>query len=289
MKRRTFLTATGGAAAAVIAGPWIRRSRAASFGAFPTGTESVQLPENLRAKKVLEVFLYGGVSTWETLYFVRDYGGPADPQHPNTQYYAYANSNATAIQTCGMADMDRSFATDANGAMVELGPFATRLWARQDLVSRMRLVVQHHTLEPHEAAVPMALTGRPVGQPNAAGLGAHIQRARLEAHADRASPYSYVLATGGITSDNVAAAAAAGSHIGAARPILIKTDNAALFTHLLSRETVGANRSAHDSLVQAYSDQYNARLTWPDKGRVRSARTDDFQVAFSTATRGDAI
>src|SRR5689334_3668025 len=142
MKRRAFLTATGGAAAAaVIAGPWIRRSHAATFGAFPAGTQAVQLPENQRAKRVLEIFLYGGVSTWETLYFVRDYGTASDPQHPNTQYYAYATSNANAIQTCGMADMDRTFGADANGANVELGPFATRLWARQDIVSRMRLVV----------------------------------------------------------------------------------------------------------------------------------------------------
>jgi hypothetical protein len=272
-------------------GPWVRRSRAATFGAFPAGTSSVQLPETARAKRVLEIFLYGGVSTWETLYFVRDYGSPSDAQHPNTQYYAYAASNATAVQTCGMVEMERPFGTDANGAMVELGPFATRLWARPDIVDRMRLVVQHHTLEPHEAAVPMALTGRPVGQPNAAGLGAHLQRARLDAGLtpNRASPYSYVLATGGISSDNVAAAAAAGTHIGAARPILIKTDNAATFTTLLARSTVGGGRANHDALVQAYTDQYNARLTWPEVGRVRSARTDDFQTAFATTTRADAI
>lgn len=292
MQRRTFLTATGGAAAAaVIAGPWVRRSRAAGFGEFPSGTSSVQLPEGTRAKRVLEIFMYGGISTWETLYYVRDYGTPADPQHPNTQYHAYAASNAAAIQTCGMIEMDRPFATDTNGAMVELGPFATRLWARQDIVDRMRLVVQHHTLEPHEAAVPMALTGRPVGQPNAAGLGAHIQRARLDGGLtpERASPYAYVFATGGVSIDNVAAAASAGTHIGAARPIWIKTDNAATFTKLLARETVGAGRTKHDALVQAYADQYNARLTWPEVGRVRSARMDDFQTAFTTTTRADAI
>jgi hypothetical protein len=155
----------------------------------------------------------------------------------------------------------------------------------------MRLVVQHHTLEPHEAAVPQALTGRPVGQPNAAGLGAHIQRARLDAGAmpDRASPYAYVFATGGISSDNVAAAAAPGAHPGAARPLLIKTDNASDFTRLLGRPTVGAARASHDALVRAYVDQYQARLTWPGAGRVRSARTDDLAVAFATTTRVDAI
>ncbi|HWU91340.1 MAG TPA: DUF1501 domain-containing protein, partial [Kofleriaceae bacterium] len=152
-------------------------------------------------------------------------------------------------------------------------------------------VVQKHDLEPHEAAVPMALTGRPVGQPNAAGLGAHIQRARLDGGLtpNRASPHAYVFATGGISSDNVACAASAGTHIGAARPLLIKTDNAASFTTLLQRSQVGANRASHDALVDAYIQQYQGRLTWPGQGRLRSPRTDDMVAGFQTTTKVDAI
>ncbi len=289
MKRRTFLTLAGGAGAAVMVGPWIGRSSAATFGVFPTGTGSVQLPDGQRANKVLEVFLYGGLSPWETLYYVRDYGTASDPQYPNSQYYAL--SQTQALTQCGNVDQARPFANDANTAMVELGPFAHRLHARTDVTARMRLVVQRHNLEPHEAAVPMALTGRPVGQPNAAGLGAHVQRARIDSGASpgRASPHSYVFATGGISSDNVAAAAAAGTHPGSARPLLIKTDNASRFTNLLSRTTVGAGRPAHDALVGAYLDQYNSRLTFPGRGRVRSARTDDFTAAFNTVKSSEAI
>ncbi|CAN5918573.1 hypothetical protein BH11MYX3_BH11MYX3_25170 [soil metagenome] len=290
MKRRTFLTLAGGAGAAVMVGPWIGRSSAATFGAFPNGTGSVQLPDGQRAKKVLEVFLYGGLSPWETLYYVRDYGTASDPQYPNTQYYAL--SQTQALTQCGQVDQARPFANDANTAMVELGPFAHRLYARSDVTARMRLVVQRHDLEPHEAAVPMALTGRPVGQPNAAGLGAHVQRARIDSGATpgRASPHSYVFATGGISSDNVAAAAASGNHPGSARPLLIKTDNASRFTNLLSRPTVGtANKQQHDSLVGADLDQYNSRLTFPNHGRVRSARTDDFTAAFNTVKNADAL
>lgn len=281
----------GGAGAAVLAGPWIRRSRAAPFGTFPGGSTSVQIPDGERAKKVLEIFLYGGLSTWETLYFVRDYGTPTDPQFPNTQYHAYAAANATALTACGGTDVPRPFATDANGAMVEIGPFAGRLSTRPDVIDRMRLVVQRHDLEPHEAAVPMALTGRPVGQPNAAGLGAHIQRARLDGGLtpDRASPHTYVFATGGFSSDNVAAAAAAGMHIGAARPLLIKTDSAASFTTLLQRTKVGANRASHDALVDTYVQQYQGRLAWPERGRLRSPRTDDMIAGFQNTTKVDAI
>jgi hypothetical protein len=293
MRRRTFLGLVGGAGAAAIAGPYFMRRAHAQFGAFPSGTEAVTLPEGLRAKRVLEVFLYGGLSQWETLYFIRNYGTASDPQYPNTQYYTYASSNAQMITRCGPGSFDtaRDFGTDALGAMVEVGPFADRLWLRQDVVDRMRIVVQKHTLEPHEAAVPQALTGRPVGQPTAAGLGAHVQRARLESGVspNRAAPYSYVFATGGVSSDNVAAAAAAGVHPGAARPLLIKTDNASGFTSLLGRSTVGGSRSNHDALISAYTQQYNSRLTWPTGTRVRSARTDDYEVAFNNTKRVDAI
>ncbi|MGE0401763.1 MAG: DUF1501 domain-containing protein [Kofleriaceae bacterium] len=292
MKRRTFLSVAGGVgAAAVMVGPWIGRSNAATFGVFPGGTGSVQLPDAQRAKKVLEVFLYGGLSAWETLYLVRDYGRPDDPDASlrNTQSYALSMTNAG--NACGNVDMDRHFAMDANGASVELGPFAHLLHARTDVRDRMRLVVQQHTLEPHEAAVPLALTGRPVGQPSAAGLGAHIQRARIDSGVapDRASPHSYVFATGGISSDNVAAAALAGNHGGSARPVLIKTDNASRFTKLLERTTLGANRASHDALVSAYHQQYEGRLSWPTSGRVRSARADDLSVAFDRTKNADAI
>lgn len=269
----------------------------AQFGAFPTGAEGALLPEGVRAKRVLEIFLYGGLSPWETLYFVRQFGSPSDTMHANQQYYAYAAANSTAFNGCGGttgADplaTDRTIGMDANQNPVELGPFADRLWNRQDVVDRMRVVVQKHSLEPHEAAVPQALTGRPVGQPTAAGLGAHVQRARLDAGAtpDRASPHAYVFATGGLSSDNVAAAAAAGMHPGAARPLLLKTDNITGFTSLLQRPTVGTGRERHDKLVDAYAKQYQSRLTWPGKDRVRSARTDDFEVAFNNTKRVDAI
>lgn len=292
MQRRKFLSLVAGAAgAAVLIGPWMRRAAAAAFGEFPAGTATAQLPEGTRAKKVLEVFLYGGLSPWETLYFVRDYGKPTDPTFPNSQFYAFPSTNASAMSACGVVDAPRVFGTDALGATVELGPFASRLWDRQDLVSRMRLVVQKHGLEPHEAAVPQALTGRPVGQPTAAGLGAHVQRARLDANLtpDRASPYSYVLATGGISSDNIAAAAASGAHPGSARPLMIKTDNAAELTRLLKRPTVGANRASNDALVGAYVTQYQGRLAYPGAGAVRSARTADLAVAYTTTTKVDAI
>ena len=125
----------------------------------------------------------------------------------------------------------------------------------------MRLVVQRHALEPHEAAVPQALTGRPVGQPAAAGLGTHVQRWAVErASAERKAPFSYVFATGGLSGDNVSAAASAGVHPGVARPLMVKVDNAARLVELLGRPTVGDGRAKYDELMNVYIEQHERRL-----------------------------
>src|ERR1700749_4039324 len=100
MKRRTFLAAAGATGAAILAGPWLRRARADTFGAFPAGSGAAQLADGVRAQRVLEVFLYGGLSCWETLYFVRDYGTPTAAVAPSSQYYALAADNAAAMASC---------------------------------------------------------------------------------------------------------------------------------------------------------------------------------------------
>src|SRR4051812_9313161 len=103
MRRRSFLGLVGGTSAAAIVGPYFMRSAHASFGAFPSGSDQAMLPDGVRAKRVLEVFLYGGLSPWETLYFVRNYGTPSDPQYANQQYYTFESSNSTMVPKCNAA------------------------------------------------------------------------------------------------------------------------------------------------------------------------------------------
>lgn len=280
-------------------GRWFRGiSYADPFGEFPAAARAVMLPVERQVKRVLEVFLYGGLSQWETLYLVRGYGTPTDPMYANQQYYTFdydgAGGTRRALTLCGVpadSEIGQPFARDELGADVELGPFARRLWMRPDVTARMRLVVQRHKLEPHEAAVPQALTGRPVGQPAAAGLGSHIQRYHLDRDpGERAAPWSYVFATGGISADNVSAAAATGMHPGAARPLLIKIDNAETFSRLLGREEVRAAGPVepYDALMRTYVDAYGRRLSW-DGTPVRSRRFADLSIAAGTVARSDAI
>lgn len=301
MNRRRFLQVSGAAAGTFAAGSLLRGrlARGAAFGEFPAGTEAALLPQENQAKNVLEIFLYGGLSAWETLYLVQAYGRPDDPDYPNEQFHTFlgggSGSVEQALSACdfpGGEPMGQLFARDALGADVELGPFAWQLRQRPDLTARMRLVVQRHTLEPHEAAVPQALTGRPVGQPSAAGLGSHVQRYFADrAGTGRAAPWSYVFATGGISGDNVSAAAATGAHPGHARPLFVKIDNAERFAELLGRTEIGTldQRARYDELMNLYAEQYQDRLRWNGGEPVRSARFTDLALAVDGVGNVDAI
>src|SRR5687768_14396889 len=135
MNRRNFLRYMGAAAgAAAVTGLVRGRASAEPFGLFPDAARAALLPEGRRAKRVLEIFLYGGMSQWETLYFVPDYGRP-NSAFPRTQYWAFERQNAAALEACGFSgnELGHRFGKDANAAEVHLGPFARRLWDRPDI------------------------------------------------------------------------------------------------------------------------------------------------------------
>ncbi|HVO30503.1 MAG TPA: DUF1501 domain-containing protein [bacterium] len=271
----------------------------APFGDFPTAQVGQILPTASRAKRVLEIFLYGGLSPWETLYFVPEYGTPTDPQYPNQQFYTFGgggpDSVAAALAACGLSAEPNGvpFAPDANGKTVNLGPFAVTLRNRTDLTDRMRLLVMRHDLEPHEAAIPLALSGKRVGLPSLAGLGAHIQRF-FNDHGDgsRQSPWSYVFSTGGLPGDNVLAAAATGFHPGTARPLLIKVDSAQALYNLLARSAVGTttDRQKYDAAIAAYVNRYQDQLRYPGApDPLRSPRFSDLAQSAVAVSHADAV
>ena len=142
-----------------------------------------------------------------------------------------------------------------------LGPFAAPLRARRDILDRTRIMVTAHGLLPHEAAVPLALTGRRLGQPTMAGLGAHIARYYAETGAAPTIPASYVL-TPDVANvfDAAALASSIGTHPGTARPLNIKVDAATDFTALVQRGEVGSDKAAFDELIRTSSERYARRL-----------------------------
>jgi hypothetical protein len=282
--RRTFLKALAIGASGLLLP---KKSRALAFGAFPS--RSVPgLPEDRHVTNVLEIYLYGGLSPWESFYFVPERG-----KRDKRFYYAFEGSeNQAALEACGISQMHtQAFAKDSKGAAVHLGPFARALFARPDLIDRTRVVVQKHNLLPHEAAVPYGISGKFVGSPGLSCLGAHVQQAFLE-QAKREMPYSYVLMNqGAVPSDNTDAFVATGTHPGTARPLRLNIDDATRIQTLLGRPAVDKERrAAYDAYVASRVQGFHERLRHGGKGEpLRSKVLRELAASTSAVAHSEGV
>lgn len=296
MKRRDFLRASAvGGAAAVGASVWTRRANAVPFGEVPVDKASSMLPEQLRAQSVLECFLYGGLIPWETFYCVPD-RGIAD------ETWAYTNYDymIKASQGCGFDGAGDNpftyFAKDSSGQEIFFGPYMGKLLARPDIMKRLRVVINRHSLSPHEAAIPLVASGRSLGNPALAGLSTHVNRYFVDRDPDATHPppFAYGFATGSnfIPNDGVLSLVAQGLHPGKARPLLVKVDNAARLNTLLARTTVGTmdERAQYDALLSLYFEQYSKRLHLGTGSEVvRAAKFQELLQASKTMAKTDVI
>lgn len=283
--RRRVLSA-GGMGLAGLLGP--RAVRAAPFGAAPDATAAGLLPgDGIRAEQVLEVFLHGGLSPWETFYTVPDYGRPDDPRYPSEQSHLFEGSIAEMADRCALDPAwlePQPFAPDADGVMVHLGPLAGPLRNRPDILARMRIVVHHHTLEPHEAAVPLMLTGLRLGNPRMAGGAAAIQR-YFTGIDGRPTPRAFTLyPESQIETANLRSASAVGLHPGSARPLELRVGTNIDIPEMMSR-TVGADQQAAiDALVRQYSHRASTRY-----GHLRAPALRDHGAATGLFEEMDAL
>lgn len=277
--RRTVLQTMGLAA---LSSMLPRRASAASFGRFPKAITN-SIPEARQVRNILEVYLYGGLSPWESFYYVPERG-----KGQKLFYHAFDDTeNPEALAACGIdAPSSQSFARDANGVEVHLGPFARGLFERPDLRDRMRVVVQRHRLLPHEAAVPLGITGKLVGSPQLSSLAAHVQQASFDL-LPRSEPYSVVLMnSGAVPSDNTDAFVATGIHPGSARPLRLNLDSAGRLLTLLSRPSVQpAVRSSYDDYVAANVEAFQRRIVHPGAGSALRANAVRELTASTRAIR----
>ena len=289
MRRRTLLRTLGAGAAALTADA-LAPARRLGQRAFAAPAPAALVPESLRAERVLEVFLCGGVSQYESFYCVPEHG-----KSDNTHWHLFESSSelALALETCGISEPAlEPFAEDALGQVVHLGPFAAPLRRRSDLIQRLRVNVTQHDLAPHEAAIPLALSGRSLGSPRVAGLGAHIQQ-HFAGDGASGAPLSYVLTSSSMNTvfiDNLRALTATGSYSALARPLELQVDGATEFIQRLERPAVGTSRAQVDGLVAAYADLYAAELTWPaSAASVRAPRVADFRAASAAMAQAATL
>jgi uncharacterized protein DUF1501 len=280
LNRRDVFRGVTSLGAAATAGIFIRSGTARAFGEVPAGYENAMLPEDLRVKSILEVFLFGGVSQYESFYTVESHG-----QSDGSGWYLHLQSGEldTALTDCNYPAneaLTEEFHQDEEGVSVALGPFALPLRLRGDLLDRLRICVTAHEALPHEVAVPLAFTGRRLGHPRMAGLGTHIQRYFMERDGS-GPPSSYViLPSDAVVAELSGAAFATGAHSAAAQPVPLLIDQAAQLLSLVRRDTVGERRAAHDMLVQANVDRLRARLRWQAQGdALRSRAFHDSEAA----------
>lgn len=266
-----------------------RPARALLFGEAPTNKGTSMLAEDRRVDSVLEIFLFGGLSHYESLYCIEEFG-----KDDGKQFYAFPTAAIeSSLGDCGITgspELLQHFGVDADGRSVKLGPFAMPLRQRPDLLERLRICVTSHDLEPHEAAVPMALTGRPIGHAASAGLGTCVQRFRRERDATRETPHSYVLRTQSpVLFDLTRPATATGLHPTSARPLAITIDTPTNVAVLLERKKLGGDKAAFDSIVSANVDRYSERLRWKQGEPLRSIRLSDLRNASDTVHAADVI
>ena len=268
--RRRLLAGLG--AGALAFGTGARTSRAA-WGEFPSGLAGVGLAPERRARPVLQHYMNGGMTAWDTLYCVPGWGA-AD----NT--YLHAVDSAARFAACGLTGaITLPFAEDSVGAAIHLGPWTHPLWQRPDVLARMRVVLVRHDQLPHETAIPLALSGRRLGDPALAGTGAAVQRHFAEREGSRRLPWSYVLRVGDESrSDNLAAATAVGLHPAGARPMEIRLAELVRLGQLLRRDAIGEYRDPLDALVARQLARYEDALRRND-GRVRAPSLDVYAAS----------
>jgi len=273
-------------------GSW-RNAYGAPWGDYPEFALPALIPKEKQAKNVLDVFMYGGLSPWETFYVVPEYG-----ELEKRQWWTFqegANNVESAYLKCygdAAPPMLQDFVVDDNGMMVRLGPFTEPLRSRKDIIDRLRLHVVTHTLEPHEAAIPYALSGYRLGDPKIAGIGTAVQH-YYQAHAatNTGEPYAYVLfSPGDLPTDNLRSASSLGQHPGTSRPLAMKVQANTAFVEALKRKTIGEMRPQFDALLNHYTQAYRNRLRWPDtEAAVRALPLADYQFSVDTLQQTDVL
>ena len=282
MRRRSFLA--GGLALGSL--PLVgRRAHAGSlWGEAPSGWADLIPGEGSRAERMLEIFCYGGCSFYDTFYVVEEFG-----EEEGTGWHLHSDDHVRVFGS--LCDMDEKnwltpFATDANGHQVHLGPALQPLVQRPDILARTRIIVTAHDQLPHQTAVPLMITGKSLGNPRAAGFGAHVSRFWRD-RSDSVLPMAYVLAPS--TASNMYPSRAVGAHPASARPLGVTVTSNSDLVERLQRLPLGDRRETLDALVSHYMSELQGRYTHSEAGLLRSTALDDHDFALQALQSGPEL
>jgi len=273
--RRTFMQLLSGAgvSAALGCGDDPITAVPTGWGQAPNAEAAALLAGMPHIEGVLEVYLMGGMNPWDTFYVVPEFN-----KNKRRMWWTFqedVEEHFYGLCQAGSRPLLQPFGTASDGQTVNLGPWTYPLRERTDLTDRMRIITMQHAFEPHQVATPLMLCGTPRGTPRMAATPSHVQRFQSELDPLRTTPHSYVLFSEDTeTQDefNVQSAVASGLHPGAARPMSIRLLKDNQLPDQLTRTHLGGYANGTDNLVQAYLDQYKARLRVGPEGLFLPAR-----------------
>lgn len=275
-RRAVLGTLATGALAAYAVPRWTKALSGKPFGAFPDWAKALALPANLQAKRVLEVFLTGGLSPWETLYCIDK---PNYGKTDGLMYWTFESGKHSwqpLLNQCypSVSATPLPFAFDAVGTLVGIGPLAGPLRQRPDLLARLRLHVLSHNLFPHHPAQHLSATGAALGSPTAVGMAAAVERYASENLGSDKTPHAW-LVTVGLPFDGIVRTGELGS---VATPMVINLQqmpdfSAAMLAQMFDEpEVMGKLRAlSRKALI--------GQLTWPAGAQVRSGALAGVQSA----------
>jgi hypothetical protein len=285
--RRKFLA--GSAAAGLTL--WLPRASSGQAGSARWNTLDEEAWESRdRDFKILEIFLYGGLSPWETFYVDRPAGLlDWDPEAWDTSSGAWRGSfikKGEGLEDFADGDLSFSRSFDPARPNVHLSAVTKPLWEGDDpLVDRMRVVVLQHNQAPHEGAIPLALTGLRIGNPRASGIGAAIDRhVRVGGGADGANqifPAAYFLEPQIFSEFD--AGISTGLHGAAHRPLRLPLGGGRL-VGALARDNLPPAQNVYDALLSGNTAAFGDALSHHADSPLRSRGYTGY-VAAQTALR----
>ncbi|MFN3199890.1 MAG: DUF1501 domain-containing protein [Bradymonadia bacterium] len=300
--RRGFMQALGAGVASMALPPFAR----AAAGQWGAPMPEIGYVADTQYK-ILEVFHVGGLSFWETFWLEQSVEGSSG--------FVDTSGNPVSIDAKGAeakmlalpwscdsppeGNRVKSFGQDESGRSVYWGPATQPLWDTLAF-ENCRMVAMAHTLDPHDAAVPFAITGSTLGGANFAGLGAALDRRHRAQLADAAvndplqaewlkRPFSYVLApnpTHATFRRMLSAFTATGSHGGQHRPLWLDIGPQGLGDALLSQGVTSAARN----YLAKLRGQYRQQMRWQGIGdHIRSKGYEDYRAAQEILTNGEVL
>jgi hypothetical protein len=288
--RRTFLRTGAMALGGSMFGCGATETAPASAGPWGLPGDDRQAAALLEAARrpeaILDFYLFGGMSPWDTFYVVPELNDPAaGGPHAGNGWWLFqqgAVNTPDQFARCGGGSrpLTQDFALDAANNNVRLGPWLYPLRDRPDILDRMRVMVMRHDQVPHQGGNPLSLTGHRFGSPRLAGTAAHVQRFFGDQD-PRAVPHAHVLLPRNRDAEvnNADAAAAIGLHPASARPLTVWLSDQSELSSLLARESLEGRTDAYETLHSVWGRQASARLSSADGIALRRPTFDAYQAA----------